>query len=74
MVNIRGNNSVSQHCFCALRGATYLVSQEESFELTFGPIIHGIGQQLHGERVHSQEVPNKHHSLDVLNGKRIELN
>lgn len=44
----------------------YLVAQEERFELTFGPVVHGVGQQLHGQRVDTQEVAHKNHTLDIL--------
>lgn len=42
------------------------MTQKESFELSFGPVVHGVGQQLHGEGVHSEEVAYKHHFLNVL--------
>lgn len=32
--------------------SSYLMLQEECFELAFGPVVHGVGQQLHGEGVH----------------------
>lgn len=49
---------------------THLVAEEECLELAFGPVVHGISQQLHGEGVHSQEVPNKQHTLNVLYKKQ----
>lgn len=45
---------------------THLMAEKESFELSFGPVVHGVGQQLHGEGVHSQEVAHKDHFFYVL--------
>lgn len=47
--------------------------EEESFELSFRPVVHSVGQQLHGEGVHSEEVAHKHHSLYVLGNERKKL-
>lgn len=51
----------------------HLMSQEKCLELSFGPVVHGVRQQLHGERVHSQKVPNKHNSLNFLLKKVIKI-
>lgn len=58
-------------CLTSIRvSVIYLVLEEECLELSFRPVVHGIGQQLHGESVHSEEVAHKHHSLYVLNDER----
>ena len=46
--------------------------KEECFLLAFGPVVYGIGQELHGERVHPEEVTHKHNPLDVLHQRKTE--
>lgn len=54
-------------------GPVHLVAQEQSLELSLGPVVHGVGQQLHGDGVDSQEVAHKHDSLNVLDRERKHI-
>lgn len=52
-------------------GSVHLMAQEQGLELSLGPVVHCVGQQLHGDGVDSQEVAHKHDSLNVLDrGKK----
>lgn len=52
---------------------SYLMAQEERLQLAFGPVVHGVGQQLHGEGVDPEEVPHKHHPLYALGRKDQQI-
>ena len=43
-----------------------LVSEEESLDLSLGPVLHGVGQHLHGHLVPTQIVAHKYHPLHPL--------
>lgn len=49
------------------------MAQKQSLELSLGPVIHGVGQQLHRDGVDSQEVAHKHDPLYVLVEKENTL-
>lgn len=44
--------------------------QEESFQLSLRPVVQGVRQKPHGDRIDPQEVANKNHSIDVLRVRR----
>ena len=48
------------------------MSEEEGLVLTLGPVLHGIGQHLHGHVVPTQVVAHKHHSLYSLQQEEEE--
>lgn len=47
--------------------------QEEGSELTLGPEVHGVGQELGGNCVDAKEVADKHHALDFLPQRRKQV-
>ncbi len=47
--------------------------KEEGFQTSFGPEVHGIGQQLHRDFIDSKKIPDEHNSLQFLEEKDEKL-
>lgn len=67
--SVAGIESAEQAAECS---KVALVSEEEGLVLTLGPVLHGVGQHLHGHVVPTQVVAHKHHSLHSLQQEEKE--